>query len=111
MTLTCDNSTFEDSPFFTKIASAIEKYKNKADGIWVSITPEAEAFTPKGESESILVKWLSWSLTDSEGNELFDPPLLLVHPGLTESQIKHDLAKHFPNLKREVDNEIYFDDE
>ena len=110
MNPTCSIKSAENSPFFQKITTAIEKYGDKAQSVWISITKNAEQYTPKGENKSYTIKWLTWSLLDSEENELFDPPLLVVHPGLTETQIKTDLSKLFPNLKVEVDNEIIFDD-
>lgn len=108
MNQSCNIKTIEDSPFFQKISAAIERYGTKAKGVWISITKDAEEYTPEGENKSDLIKWLSWSLVDNEHNELFEPYLLVVHSELSEKQIKKDLSSHFPNHEIVVDNEIYF---
>jgi len=105
----CKITNIENSPLFEKIADAIEKHGVNVYGIRVSITKEAEDYTPENEDKTYFLKWLSWSLIDNKNKELFDPYLVPVHSDLTEKQIQNDLSNHFPKYQVIVDNEIFFE--
>lgn len=102
-------TSIEGSPLLVKIAGAVEKHKKDAIGIRVSISKEAEEYTPEHEGNTYLLKWLSWSLIDQNHNELFEPYLIPVHSGLAKKQIEKDLSYHFPEHLIIVDNEIVFE--
>lgn len=106
----CDVSSIIDSPLLRKMANTIAEYGAKVSGIWVSISREGENYQPDDEEHQYWVKWLSWSLIDEHGEELFEPYLAVVHGDLSEQQVNQDLENYFGEYKIQVDNEIYFED-
>ena len=63
----------ENSSLFRSINEAFEKCEQKAKGIRVGITKDAEYFKPDNDDKTYWVKSLGWSIIDQNHGDLTDP--------------------------------------
>lgn len=93
------------SPLLQRIAEAMTEHHISSGCLHVSVARDAMWEKSPSSSDEVLVRWLCWSIELGE-EELVPPNFEVIHPDVSEEQLRDGLREAFPALELVVDNEI-----
>lgn len=100
-----EKPTVDTSPLLRRIADALERLQPKRARLHVSVAREPKWEKSVSSSREVLVRWLCWSVEDGD-REVLPPEFEVLHPDVTEEQLRDELPTHFPGIEITVDDEI-----
>ncbi len=100
-----EKPTVDTSPLLQRIAETLERVQPKQARLRVSVAREPKWEKSSSTSREVLVRWLCWSVEDGD-HEVIPPEFEVLHPDVTEEQLRRELPLQFPAIEVTVDDDI-----
>ena len=101
-----DQASIQRVPLFAEINSALHGRDLKGLVLRVSLSPKGEWYKPPDEPEGAWVKWLCWTLEETDGSYVTEPAHHVLHGDLNQDKFTAHVTETFCDLRVVVDNDM-----
>ena len=101
-----DQASIQRVPLFAEIDAALNRRDCTGLVVRVSLSSAGEWYKPRDEPDRVWVKWLCWTLEETDGVYVTEPAHHVLHGDLDQGKFTTHITETFCDVSIVVDNDM-----